>query len=150
MERDESEDATPVADEGDARALRRHPLPGDPGGDGELLPGPLHTVGARGDGAPVGGGAPAGAGTAVPRDRGEDRRLDDDGDARGALAPARGGRLPRGPRPDGLLSRSPDATARKLRVAVPAKGHLREPSFHLFEDRGLGPEQPGDRALAFP
>jgi ATP phosphoribosyltransferase len=33
---------------------------------------------------------------------------------------------------------------------VPAKGRLREPSFHLFEDAGLGPEQPGDRALAFP
>jgi ATP phosphoribosyltransferase len=33
---------------------------------------------------------------------------------------------------------------------VPAKGRLREPSFHLLEDAGLGPEQPGDRALAFP
>ena len=33
---------------------------------------------------------------------------------------------------------------------MPAKGRLREPSFHLFEDAGLGPEQPGDRALAFP
>jgi ATP phosphoribosyltransferase len=30
------------------------------------------------------------------------------------------------------------------------KGRLREPSFHLLEDAGLGPEQPGDRALAFP
>jgi len=28
---------------------------------------------------------------------------------------------------------------------VPAKGRLREPSFHLLEDAGLGPEQPGDR-----
>jgi ATP phosphoribosyltransferase len=37
-----------------------------------------------------------------------------------------------------------------LRVAVPAKGRLREPSFHLLEDAGLGPEQPGERALAFP
>ncbi|MDX6475355.1 MAG: phosphoribosyltransferase [Gaiellaceae bacterium] len=33
---------------------------------------------------------------------------------------------------------------------MPVKGRLREPSFHLFEDAGLGPEQPGDRALAFP
>ena len=33
---------------------------------------------------------------------------------------------------------------------MPAKGRLREPSFHLLEDAGLGPEQPGDRALAFP
>jgi ATP phosphoribosyltransferase len=33
---------------------------------------------------------------------------------------------------------------------VPVKGRLREPSFHLLEDAGLDPEQPGDRALAFP
>ena len=33
---------------------------------------------------------------------------------------------------------------------MPAKGRLRDPSFHLLEDAGLGPEQPGDRALAFP
>src|SRR5947209_3781341 len=26
----------------------------------------------------------------------------------------------------------------------------REPAFRLLEDAGLGPEQPGDRALAFP
>src|SRR4029077_12193029 len=30
------------------------------------------------------------------------------------------------------------------------KGRLREPSFKLLEDAGLGPEQPGERALAFP
>jgi ATP phosphoribosyltransferase len=33
---------------------------------------------------------------------------------------------------------------------VPAKGRLREPAFKLLEDAGLGPEQPGERALAFP
>src|SRR3954469_10270192 len=150
MRTDESEDATPVADQGDARGLRRDSLPGDARGGGELLPGPVHAVGARGDGAPLGGGAPAGAGAAVPGDSGTDRRLDDDGDARGALASARGGRLPGSPRPRRLLSARPEGAARKLRVAVPAKGRLREPSFHLFEDAGLGPEQPGDRALAFP
>lgn len=37
-----------------------------------------------------------------------------------------------------------------MRVALPAKGRLREPAFRLLEDAGLGPEQPGDRALAFP
>jgi ATP phosphoribosyltransferase len=37
-----------------------------------------------------------------------------------------------------------------LRVALPSKGRLREPSFKLLEDAGLGPEQPGERALAFP
>ena len=33
---------------------------------------------------------------------------------------------------------------------MPAKGRLREPSVHLLDVAGLGPEQPGDRALAFP
>jgi ATP phosphoribosyltransferase len=33
---------------------------------------------------------------------------------------------------------------------VPAKGRLREPAVALLEDAGLGPEQPGERALAFP
>jgi len=33
---------------------------------------------------------------------------------------------------------------------VPAKGRLREPSVRLLADAGLGPEQPGERALAFP
>jgi ATP phosphoribosyltransferase len=42
------------------------------------------------------------------------------------------------------------ARAGLLKVALPVKGRLREPSFHLLEDAGLGPEQPGDRALAFP
>ncbi len=33
---------------------------------------------------------------------------------------------------------------------MPAKGRLREPAVALLEDAGLGPEQPGERALAFP
>jgi ATP phosphoribosyltransferase len=37
-----------------------------------------------------------------------------------------------------------------LRVAVPSKGRLREPAVELLDDAGLGPETPGDRALAFP
>ena len=37
-----------------------------------------------------------------------------------------------------------------LRIAVPVKGRLRDPSVKLLEDAGLGPEQPGERALAFP
>ena len=39
------------------------------------------------------------AGAAVPRDRAADGRVDDDGDARGALAAPRRGRLPAGARP---------------------------------------------------
>ena len=35
-------------------------------------------------------------------------------------------------------------------MAVPAKGRLREPAVELLEDAGLGPEVPGERALAFP
>jgi len=34
-------------------------------------------------------------------------------------------------------------------MAVPVKGRLRAPSVSLLEDAGLGPEQPGERALAF-
>jgi ATP phosphoribosyltransferase len=37
-----------------------------------------------------------------------------------------------------------------MRIAVPSKGRLREPAITLLEDAGLGPETPGDRALAFP
>jgi ATP phosphoribosyltransferase len=37
-----------------------------------------------------------------------------------------------------------------LRIAVPSKGRLREPSIQLIQDAGLGPETPSDRALAFP
>jgi ATP phosphoribosyltransferase len=37
-----------------------------------------------------------------------------------------------------------------MRIAVPSKGRLREPAIALLEDAGLGPETPGDRALAFP
>src|ERR1700756_355204 len=38
----------------------------------------------------------------------------------------------------------------QIRIAVPSKGRLREPAVALMEDAGLGPETPGDRALAFP
>ena len=37
-----------------------------------------------------------------------------------------------------------------MRIAVPSKGRLREPSIQLLQDAGLGPETPSDRALAFP
>jgi ATP phosphoribosyltransferase len=37
-----------------------------------------------------------------------------------------------------------------VRIAIPSKGRLREPSIQLLHDAGLGPETPGDRALAFP
>src|SRR4029077_19968124 len=76
---------------------------------------------------------------AVSRDSRADGCIDDDRDPRGTLAGTRRGRVSRGSRSPGVL-----------RVAVPVKGRLREPSFHLLEDAGLGPEQPGDRALAFP
>ncbi len=33
---------------------------------------------------------------------------------------------------------------------MPVKGRLRDPSVSLLEDAGLGPEQPGERTLAFP
>src|SRR5215211_2399837 len=95
-------------------------------------------------GARVGGGPARRPRLAVPGDRGGDARVDDDGDARGPLAPARRGWLSARARPD--AGRDPD----RLTIAVPAKGRLREPSVSLLEDAGLAPEEPGDRALAFP
>src|SRR3954452_17421820 len=112
MEADEREDATSMDDQGDASALRRDPVAGDAGGDGELLPGPVHDLGARGDGAPLGGGAPRGAGAAVPGDRAANRSVDDDGDAGRALAAPRRGRLPGGARPRGRAVDSPQGSAR--------------------------------------
>jgi ATP phosphoribosyltransferase len=37
-----------------------------------------------------------------------------------------------------------------MKIAVPSKGRLREPTLQLLHDAGLAPETPGDRALAFP
>jgi ATP phosphoribosyltransferase len=42
------------------------------------------------------------------------------------------------------------ASNEPLRIAVPSKGRLRDPAIELLHDAGLGPETPGDRALAFP
>lgn len=37
-----------------------------------------------------------------------------------------------------------------MRIAVPSKGRLREPTIQLLHDAGLAPDTPSDRALAFP
>src|SRR5437764_9389521 len=141
---DGREGTTSVAYAGDERSRRRDAQPEDASGARGLPPRPLHARGAGGDGAPLGGGAGAGSRSAVPGSGGEDRRVDDDGDAGRALASPRRGRLPRG-------ARSPqERDDGRLRIAVPAKGRLREPSVSLLEDAGLGPEEPGERALAFP
>jgi ATP phosphoribosyltransferase len=50
----------------------------------------------------------------------------------------------------GRLQARAAAPAKILRIAVPSKGRLRDPAIALLEDAGLGPETPGDRALAFP
>jgi ATP phosphoribosyltransferase len=60
------------------------------------------------------------------------------------LAAVRRGRLPARARP------AETAQSDRLTIAVPAKGRLREPSISLLDDAGLGPEEPGARALAFP
>jgi ATP phosphoribosyltransferase len=55
------------------------------------------------------------------------------------------------PRRGRLLARAESpAPEERLRIAVPSKGRLREPAIELLHDAGLGPETPGDRALAFP
>src|SRR6266850_5668130 len=114
------------------------------GGDGELSPRPLHDRGAGSNGAPLAGRAAARPGPSIPRDRAPNGSVDDDGNARGAVASAWGGRLPAGSRPASTPFTQP------LKIAIPAKGRLREPAVGLLEDAGLGPEQPGERALAFP
>ena len=48
------------------------------------------------------------------------------------------------------LDRLKERDVDRLTIAVPVKGRLREPSVSLLEDAGFGPEQPGERALAFP
>lgn len=57
------------------------------------------------------------------------------------MAAERRGRLP---------ARAEETRIAPLRIAVPSKGRLREPAVELLQDAGLGPETPGDRALAFP
>ena len=58
------------------------------------------------------------------------------------------------PRRGRVRARTGAATAARdpgrLTIAIPAKGRLREPAVALLAEAGLGPEQPGDRALAFP
>src|SRR3954464_5435554 len=135
---------TSMADPGDQRALRRDGVTEEHGRGGPLSPRPLHPVGAGGDGSPLAGGAAARGGAAVSRDQPADARVDDDGDTRGALAATRRGRIPLVARPH---EAAPDD---RLTIAVPAKGRLREPAISLLDDAGLGPEEPGERALAFP
>src|SRR6266496_2321756 len=135
---------TSMADEGNQRAFRGDRLPPLGGRGGPLPARPLHAVGDGGDGAPLAGGAAAGRGAAVPGDQQADSRVDDDGDTRGPLAALRRGRIPVGARS------AETAQSDRLTIAVPAKGRLRDPSISLLDDAGLGPEEPGERALAFP
>jgi ATP phosphoribosyltransferase len=50
----------------------------------------------------------------------------------------------------GRVRARPEPAQDRLRIAIPSKGRLREPTVELLHDAGLGPETPGDRALAFP
>src|SRR5436305_8769149 len=132
-----------MADARDDRALRGDSHPEITGGAGVVPAGPLHAVGAGGDGTPVGGRAAGRPGAAVPRDRRADGRLDGDRDKGGALAPPRRGRL-------SARARQGETDSDRLTIAVPVTGRLRDPSVRLLVDAGLEPEQPGERALAFP
>src|SRR4051794_33286010 len=135
---------TSMADTGDHRLVRGDRVPPLAGRGGGVSPRPLHPLGAGGDGAPLAGRAPAGGEAAVPRDQQADARVDDDGDSGGVLAAPRRRWIPAGAGP-------PEAApADRLTIAGRAKGRLREPSISLLEDAGLGPEAPGERALAFP
>src|SRR5580704_9510243 len=96
---DGRESTTYMGNETDARGLRRDPVAGDAGGGRVVLPGSLHDVRAGSDRAPLGSGTAGREGLALPGDRREDARLDDDRDTRGALAEARRRRLQAGARP---------------------------------------------------
>src|SRR3954467_3000596 len=132
-----------MAHTGDQRSAADDRLPEDGGGGGAIPAGPVHDLGARGDGAPLARGAAGGRGATIPGGREGDGRVDGDRDAGGALAEVRRGRVP-------LVARPAEATQDLLRIAIPAKGRLRQPCVALLEDAGLGPEVPGERALAFP
>src|SRR2546426_666052 len=112
---------------------------------GAVPPRPLHALRARGDDAPLAGRTAGRPRPPVSRGEQANGRLDDDGDAGGALVAPRRGRLSADAR-----QASSAVRADRLTIAIPAKGRLREPSVTLLEDAGLGPEQPGERALAFP
>src|SRR5690242_446736 len=132
-----------MAHTGNQRPVADDRLPEDGGRGGAIPAGPVHDLGAGGDVAPLARGAARGRGATLPGGGEDDRRLDGDGDPGRPLVEVRGGRLPRGARPA-------EAPQDRLRIAIPAKGRLREPCVALLEDAGLGPEVPGERALAFP
>src|SRR5579862_2546846 len=97
------------------RAVGRDPRAAVAGRGGAVPAGPLHDRGARGDGAPLGGGSARRPGLAVPGGGAEDARVDDDGDAGRTLAATRRGRLSPGARPP--EGRDID----RLTIAVPVK-----------------------------
>src|SRR5438132_11868995 len=135
-----------MADERDRAALRGDAVDAHGGRAGALPTGSLHGRRAGDAGAPLAGGAVPRRGAALPRGGAEGGRIDDNGDARGAVAEARRGGLPAGAR-----QAAPEAPFEQpLKIAIPAKGRLREPAVGLLHDAGLGPEEPGERALAFP
>src|SRR3954447_11110988 len=142
-ERNGRPDSTSMADARDDRALRRGAQPEVAAGAGSLPAGPVHVGGAGGDGAPLAGGETRRPGAAVHGDRREDGGVDGDRDPGGALAEPRRRRLSR-------RDRQGEEDGDRLTIAVPVKGRLREPSVRLLVDAGLEPEQPGERALAFP
>src|SRR5688500_63185 len=93
-----------------------------------LLSRSLHALRARGNGTPLAGREAGRPGPALPGGGEAGPRVDDNGDARRPLVTARAGRLPARDRPD------PEA---RLRIALPVKGRLREPSVDLLEHAGF-------------
>ena len=93
----------------------------------------------------MGGREAPGGGASVHRGRPPGAGIDRDGDTRRPLAAPGRGWLPAGDRPAEAAG-----GAERLTIAIPARGRLREPSASLLADAGFGPEQPGERALAFP
>src|SRR6266566_1914323 len=97
----------------DARLAQDDRLASDGERGRAFLPRSLHALRAGSDDAPLAGGSAGRPRAALPRGEPNDWRLDDDGDARGALAAPRRGRLPADAR-----AQAP-ARANRLTIAIP-------------------------------
>ena len=140
---------------GARRARGRDPRRPDAGRGPALPPRPVHAARARGARAPLADRPAPRRGRSLRRDRRAGTDLDGDGHARRAVAPSRN-RWVR-PRPRSAQAEAPPMSVPftragengRLKLAVPAKGRLAEPSLRLCADAGLSFEVT-ERSLVVP
>ena len=106
-----------------------------------VLPRPLHSARTRGVERPLDRGPVARRGPLLPEDRRSDRSVDDHRHPNQRVAPSRNGRIRHcAPTLEGC-------TDVNLRIAIPTKGRLAEPSAELLRRAGIRFER-SDRALS--